>query len=40
MLFALPKSIEIILYGHVRKSEALTFLLDKIYIRFDTKQFT
>ena len=28
---------EIIIYGLVRKCEALTFLLDNIYIRFGSK---
>ena len=40
MPFSLPKSIEIIPYGYVRKCvKLLTFLLDNIYIRLDTKFF-
>ena len=39
MPFSLPKSIEII-PSCQKECEALTFLLDNIYIRFGTKLFT
>ena len=37
MFFSFLKCIKFTHYGHVRKCEALTFLLDNIYIRFGTK---
>ena len=37
MLFSHLMQLKIIIYGHFRKCEALTFLFGNIYIRFGSK---